>query len=349
MRKLKIGIDVSGLHEMSKTRGIGFYTENLYQALKKYTDNEVTILEKDNVGNGFDIIHFPYFDLFRNTLKLPSNIATVVTIHDVIPLVFPSHYPSGIKGRINLFKQKRALSRVQGVITDSNSSKKDITKYLKVPNEKIHVTHLAQSEQFKEIRDKAVLDEIRLKYVLPDRFAVYIGGVNWNKNLTNTAAACIDNGLDIFFIGKGFETKTQYDHPELKPFKAFLDKYANNPKVHILGFVEEEEMIGILNLATVALQPSFYEGFGLPILEAQSCGVPVITSNVSSMSEIAGDGALLVTPQNPGDIKAAIKSILENSNLRNTLIKKGRENVERFSWRKTAIETNKVYEEISEV
>lgn len=349
MRKLKIGIDVSGLHEMSKTRGIGFYTENLYQALKKYTDNEVTILEKDNVGNGFDIIHFPYFDLFRNTLKLPSNIATVVTIHDVIPLVFPSHYPSGIKGRINLFKQKRALSRVQGVITDSNSSKKDIAKYLKVPNEKIHVTYLAQSEQFKEIRDKAVLDEIRLKYVLPDRFAVYIGGVNWNKNLTNTAAACIDNDLDIFFIGKGFETKTQYDHPELKPFKDFLDKYSSNPKVHILGFVEEEEMIGILNLATVALQPSFYEGFGLPILEAQSCGVPVITSNVSSMSEIAGDGALLVTPQNLEEIKAAIKSILDSSNLRNTLIKKGRENVERFSWRKTAIETNKVYEEISEV
>lgn len=347
MKKLKVGIDIGGLHEMSKTRGIGFYTENLYQSLKKYTSHEIFLIMSYDRSTESDVIHYPYFDLFRNTLKPHTKIPIVVTIHDVIPLIFPKHYPIGIKGKINLYKQKRALNNVSTIVTDSQSSKKDIIKYLGVSSEKIQVIYLAPSESFKPIDNVIRLQEVKKRFNLPDKFAIYIGGINWNKNLIGIASACVEADLDIFFIGKGFETKTQYDHPELKPFKDFLDKYSNNPKVHILGFVEEEEMIGILNLATVALQPSFYEGFGLPILEAQSCGVPVICSKNSSMPEVAGSGALFVEPDELSSIKNAIVSVLSSPKLRVELAKKGMDNIKRFSWEKTARQTSSIYEKVT--
>src|SRR5688572_16382289 len=130
---MKVGIEISSLHSMSKGRGIGFYTQYLVESLKKYTDTEVVLLETPGQKEKVDLIHYPFFDFFRPTLKVSKDVPVVVTIHDVIPLLFPKHYPPGIKGRINLFRQKQALKKVKSVITDSQTSTNDVVEVFNFP------------------------------------------------------------------------------------------------------------------------------------------------------------------------------------------------------------------------
>lgn len=340
---MKVGIDISSLHSLSKGRGIGFYAQALIDSLKKHTDIEVKIIESVDQQQNVDLIHYPFFDFFRPTLKINRNIPTVVTIHDVIPLLFPKNYPPGIRGRVNLFLQKQSLNKVKAIITDSKSSTADVIKTLKIPQNKVHTVYLASSEHFKKLTDKEV-NERTNKFNLPEIFALYSGGVNWNKNLINQTEAALKSDIDLVLVGGGFANKNNLEHPEMKEFKQFLDKYQNNPKIHILGFVSDDELVGLINRAKALLFASQYEGFGLPILESQACGTPVITGNISSMPEVAGSGAVLVDPNSVDQISLRLKNIINNQADRNQLIKKGFENLENFSWKKTAAETLKVYQ-----
>jgi len=267
----------------------------------------------------------------------------VVTVHDVTPLVFPKAYPPGVRGQIKNFFQRQQLKKVDAIITDSEASKKDIIKYLKIDSAKIHPVYLAPGEQFKRISN---LGQVKEKFNLPEKFLLFVGSPNWNKNLVNLTQAAVDAGVDIVFAGKAFEKERKLEHIELRPFAQFLEKFEDNPLVHILGFVSDEDIVPLYNSASALMLPSFYEGFGLTILEAQACGVPVITSDVSSMPEVAGDSALMVDPEKVLEIKAAIEKVLGDEKLRKELVKKGEENVKRFSWKKTAEETDKVYQQI---
>lgn len=340
---MKIGINIKALHSYSSYRGIGLYTKQLIEALKKYTNEEIFIIEENDSQIKLDVIHFPFFDLFFHTLPIFKKFPTVVTVHDVIPLVFPNHYPSGIRGNINNFLQKIALKSSKAIITDSESSKRDILNYLGVRRDKVHRVYLAPSDNFRQIKDKIILANLKRKYELPDKFILYVGDVNWNKNLINMADACVMAKADLVLVGSAFEKQENLIHPELKSFSEFLKNFSQNPRIHILGFVPDEDLVSIYNLASILLLPSFYEGFGLPILEAQACGIPVITSNVSSMPEVADQGALLVNPYKVSEITEAIKKIINQSYFREQLIKEGLINVKRFSWKKTAQETVKVY------
>lgn len=341
---MKVGIDVSALNAMSKGRGIGFYTDNLVDALKKFTNLEIKVIENESEKDNIDLIHYPFFDFFKPTLKVSSNIPTVVTIHDVIPLLFPKHYPPGIKGRLNLIRQKLALRKVKAIITDSYSSTEDVKKIFSVNSNKVFTVYLDCHDSFKKVEDQSKIQSVLIKYHLPSIYLLYSGSINWNKNLLNQTKAAIEAGIDIVYIGSGFEKKENLDHPEMKSFKQFVEKYSHNSKVHILGFVPESDLLGLISGAKAVLYASFYEGFGLPILEAQSCGVPVITSKVSSMTEVAGDGALFVDPLDDKAILSAIKKIISDQKFAADLVKKGFLNTERFSWEKTAQETVKVYE-----
>lgn len=340
---MRVKIDISKLHKLSQQRGIGFYTRNLIEELKKNDHVDLKVVETTTDNRDCDVLHFPFFDLFRTTLPLSKYANTVVTIHDVIPLVFPQHYPPGIKGRLAFLKQKLSLKNVKAVITDSKASKKDIQKYLGVPENKIFPVYLAPGSQFKKITDENALSRTRSRFSLPDTFVLYTGSVNWNKNLLNIAQATVESGIDLVCVGGGFTTKEDLSHPELKSFKSFMEKFGDNPKVHILGFVENDDLVNIINLAKAVVQCSFYEGFGLPILEAQACGTPVITSNLASMPEVAGSGAILVDPNSSEQIKEAIIKMTSDELFRSNLIKKGFENLENFSWEKTAQETLEVY------
>lgn len=346
MEQIKISINSSPLSSGHKTRGIGFYTKNLLAYLKQIPELEIIEFTKLSEVKKTDVIHFPYFDLFQHSLSGNLKFPTVVTVHDVIPLVFPQHYPPGIKGFINLQLQKFSLKKMSAIITDSEASKKDIIKYLGIKPEKVYVIYLAPAGHFKIIDDKAELKKTAAKFQLPEKFALFSGSVNWNKNLLNLTASCLRAKIDLVLIGKDFESQDNLNHPEKRSYKQFLEKYSQNPLVHIKGFVEDEDLVKITNLATLVLLPSFYEGFGLPIVEAQACGIPVITSNMSSMPEAAGDGALFVNPKDVSQISQAILEIINNPGVVENLREKGLENIKRFSWKKVALDTIKVYRQI---
>ncbi len=343
---IKVGFNISPLKSGHKFRGVGAYTSRLLIELKKIPELEIKEFENLLEVNNVDLIHYPYFDLFSKTLPLRKKYSTIVTIHDVIPIVFPKHYPPGIRGKINFQYQRYALKSASAIITDSKSSKQDIEKYLSFPESKIFVTNLAASEDFKKINDQKILKKIKSKYNLPDQFVLYIGNVNWNKNLLNLAEGTIKSGYDLVLVGKSFENRNNLNHPELKSFAGFLDKYTDNPKIHILGFIEQDDLVPLMNLAKIFLFPSYYEGFGLPILEAQACEVPVITSNISSMSEVGGESVYYVDPNNVNEISDGIKKIMSDAKLYKSLVNKGLENIKKFNWKKTAHETVEIYEKI---
>lgn len=360
---MKIAFNTLPLSGGHRIRGVGFYTKNLLEQLKKMKGLDVIEFAKLAEVKNVELIHYPFFDLFRETIEI-SKIPVVVTIHDLTPLIFPDAYPPGIRGKLTFGKQKRALRNVQAIMTDSENSKKDIIKYLDVEKSKVFPIHLAPAKHFKQVEDKKRLSKVIEKYNLPNKFALFVGDVNYNKNIPNLIKSVTEAGINLVICGKqateieslitssraisGPRDLARFiirkPHPEVGHFREVLHAIRNSKQVIRLGFVSNEDLVVIYNLAQVLLLISFYEGFGLPILEAQACGTPVITSNISSMPEVAGEGAVFVNPYSVDQIAEAIRSATTNKKLRDKMIRKGFKNVKKFSWEKTAKETVKVYQ-----
>lgn len=339
---MKISIDVTRMHSLNKQRGVGFYIQSLLQSLKSYSKEEV-IFTEEYTSEKFDIIHYPFFDLYKKTLPIKKKYPTIVTIHDVTPLVFKDHYPSGLRGRLNFQFQKLALKNISAVMTDSEASKKDLVKYLPLKANQVYVVYPTPSSEYKTIKSLSKLSKIKRTYNLPDTFVIFGGSLNWNKNILNQIQAAVECKKHIVLFGKGWEQRDNLNHPELKSFKEFVEKYSTHSQVHIVGFIPTEDLVLLMNAAEMLLFASFYEGFGLPILESQLCGTPVITGNISSMPEIAGKGALLVNPNSVDSIKEAIMELSLNSSLKKKLINEGFKNAERFNLQSMADQAINVY------
>lgn len=340
---IKVAIDTNPLKFGHKGRGIGYYTTKLIEGLKQRVGLEVIEFSNIHQLEKVDVAHYPTFDFFKPTLPFLKKFPTVVTIHDITPLLFPKEYPPGIKGKLNLFYQSLSLKGVSAIITDSESSRKDIIRYFGVKKDIVFKIHLASDDSLKMVKDLEKLGKMREKYRLPERYAIFVGHANWNKNILNLVKGCLDSGLDLCLVGSDFTQNKNLDHPELRSLKLFFQDFNNNPKIHLLGGVPQEDLVYILNQAELLLLPSYYEGFGLPILEAQSCGVPVVTANTSSMPEIGGEGALFVDPYNSKSITQCILKITTDKRVRNDLIDKGFKNIKRFSLEKMIEETVEVY------
>lgn len=327
---IKIGFITSPLHDANAVRGVGAYTRCLLPELKKQAPNYgFEILEIKNLLNighwTLDIIHYPYFDLFRHTLPIFKTAKTVVTVHDVIPLEFPDHYPPGIRGWLNLQLQKLALSNVERVITVSYASVQAIRKYLLVPHKKLKLVYEAADPIFKKI------SRPKNKYNLPKRFVLYVGDVNYNKNIPSLIAAAQMAKLPLVIIGRQAAELEKLDHSHTE--LAHLSNL-NLESVLRLGFVPDADLVDIYNLATVYCQPSFAEGFGLPVVEALACGTPVACSNSSSLPEVAGDNATYFNPCDVDDMSRAIINA------------KPPKRKPMFSWKEAAKLTLMVYQEI---
>lgn len=337
---MKILIKSSNAH---KNRGIGFYTKNLIECLSKIRDIDLIESSKEALP---DLIHYTYFDLYSPPLFIDQKIPTVVTIHDLTPIVFSKHYPAGLKGQFNNYLQRLSLRNVKAILTDSLSSKIDLVKYWNIPEEKIFITPLGIASHFKVIKDQRRLEQVQAKFNLPKRFVIFTGNVNWNKNILGMAKACIESEIDLVIAGESFTSRANLDHTELASFKEFLEKYEQHQRIHILGFVSDDDLVALYNLAEATLLLSFYEGFGLTILESQACGTPVITSFTSSMPEVGKDAVLYVDPYRVEDIRKAIQKILTDQNLRDRLVEKGFENTQYFDWENTAKATYQVYKKV---
>lgn len=342
---MKIAIDVSPLHSGHKVRGVGFYLKHLQSALVEYfPDNDYTFFtNSEEIPHGVDIIHYPYFDPFFLTLPWKKKVRTVVTVHDLTPLVFPDAFPAGVKGNLRWQMQKFALSRTDGIVADSEASKKDIHRFTGISNKKIHVAYLAAGEEFKRVSDADVYS-ISKKYNLPKKFLLYVGDVTWNKNLPRLFEAVNSLGIPLVMIGKAlteqdFDTSNPWNHDRITLSKLVTD----NSLIMRLGFIPSEDLVAIYNAATVFVFPSLYEGFGLPVLEAMRCGTPVVTTKAGSLAEVAGDAALFVDPGSSDAIARGIEQVFTDRSLQDELSKKGYKQEEKFSWKKTASETLRVY------
>src|SRR5258706_752859 len=349
---MKIAIDVSPLSSGHSVRGVGFYLTNLLDGMKKYyPENEyVEFTNRNQIPPDVDVIHYPYFDPFSITLPINTNNKVIVTVHDLTPIVLPFLFPVGIKGKLFRKLQKYLVNKTKVIITDSLSSKKDIVKLIGINDKQVEAIYLAQPEHFRKIEEKNILQKVKTKYNLPDKFSLYVGDVTPNKNILNAAKAAILTDIPLVMVGKALiDDSIDLNHPWTKDVAAVraLAK-ENTDKIILLGFVPNEDLVAIYNLASVFVMPSLYEGFGLPILEAMSCGCPVITSERGSLPDVAGSAALYVNPENTESIAEGIKKIFNDLSLRKKLQKGGIIQANKFSWQKTAEETIKAYKKLLE-
>lgn len=342
---MKVAFDISPVKTGHRTRGIGSYTRKLADEFRSLNQKDIKFefFENPKSPPPADITHYPYFDLFFHTLPISQKTKRVVTIHDVIPLVFPEHFPAGIRGFINFFFQKIAIHNTDAVICDSETSKQDIAEKLFLAKKKIHVVYLAADDNFKKIDSKIGLMGVQKKYNLPREFAVYVGDVNWNKNIENLLYAIKIAKINLVMVGAAIANNNLAQTIEInkKIKKLNIEKF-----VQKIGYVGQNDLVAIYNLAMLTVLPSFYEGFGLPVLESMNCGTPVICSNVSSLSEIAA-AAVFCDPADPSDIASKINDVLNLSQKeRASLSEKSIKHASQFSWQKVIKETIDVYRSI---
>lgn len=344
---MKIAIDISPLSSGHKVRGVGFYLEHLKQALITYfpKHNYLFFNDRKELSGDIDVVHYPYFDPFFITLPINKKYKTVVTVHDLTPLVFPDHFPAGIKGNLRWQLQKHNLRKVDAIIADSFASKQDIVKIAGIAENKVDVAYLAAGEKFK--KSTKAESQIITKYKLPEKFALYVGDVTWNKNVPRLVKAAIEANIPLVMIGKSLTAKDfDASNPWNKDLVEVQKLTENNNTIYTLGFVPDEDLVAMYNAATVFVFPSIYEGFGLPVIEAMQSGCPVITTKGGSLEEVAGEAAYQINPYSEKDLAEALIKVFNNKSLQNELITKGLKQAVKFSWRKTAEETIEVYKKV---
>jgi glycosyltransferase involved in cell wall biosynthesis len=334
---MKIAIDSGPLSSGHSARGVGAYTRELLKALNM---SGVDVGSEDL--NKYDVVHFTSFKPFEVSIPFskPEGTKFVLTIYDLTPLIYPKHYPPGVKGRINWLINKYLIRKnIDAVITISETSKKDISRFIGIDPKKIHVTYLAPKSVFKT-KNVSGEDEIKKKYNLSDRFALYGSDINYNKNIPVLLKACKLAIIPLVMIGKDAKEVKNLDleHAELSHLKG-IDWTGTNR----LGYVPDEDLPAIYKLASVYVLPSLYEGFGMPMLEAFAAGTPVVAAKTQALLEIGEGAAVFADPKSPEDFAEKIQKVLTDKKLRDELIKAGKAVSEKFSWEKTAKETLKVY------
>lgn len=346
---MKIALDISPLQSGHKVRGVGFYLSHLKDALQRYYPeySYVYFTNRKTLHHPIDVVHYPYFDPFFLSLPIRKRLPTVITVHDLIPIKFSSHFPVGLKGMIYWQINKQILRKADAIIVDSKSSKKDVINLVGIPEQLIHVVYLAAGEEFRKFSKGRWEVQLRQKYNLPDFFALYVGDVTWNKNLPRIIQASLKANIPLVLVGKSIVQESfDRDHPwnhDLVKVKELLLRY---PSVQALGFVSDFDLVALMNLATVLVMPSLYEGFGLPVVEAMQCGTPVITSREGSLPEVGGDAVYYVDAYNENAIAKGMREIFSNPKLQYELGRKGLERSKIFSWQKTAEGTLQIYNHV---
>src|SRR5688572_13724025 len=371
MGAVRIGIDARKLHDF----GIGTYIRNLLRHLARLDrETEFVLLSRPadcealgalgenfravpetaanySVGEqisiplalwreGVTLFHAPHY-----VLPPLVRCRSVVTIHDCIHLMFPQYLPS----RLALIYARKSIElasrHATRVLTVSESSKRDILRFVDVPAGKIDVIYNAYDERFGvEPREEDVV-RVRERYQLHDEFVLYAGNVKPHKNLERLIEAfdlVRRRGLDHLKLVLIGDEISRYAALRRAVHRHQLHKY-----VRFLGYLPEETLAVMYRLAGVFVFPSLYEGFGLPPLEAMAGGTPVVTSNVSSLPEVAGDAAVLVDPYDPAAIADGIHRVLTDEGLRRDLRRRGLARATQFSWEASVRRVHEIYFEVA--
>jgi len=292
-----------------------------------------------------ELAHVPYFasPLFPTT-------PTVVTVHDLIPMLLPAYRGSTLV-RLYTLLVAIAAKRADMVLTDSQASKWDIVHLLDIPSERVRVIYLAADDIYQPVRDEHRLAAVRRKYGLPESYLLYLGGFDQRKNVPTLLKAFAqlakdsrsgDSRVSLVVAGRLPEKGSDF-FPDPRPI---VQELGIGEQVVFTGWVPEEDKPALYSGARALVFPSLYEGFGLPPLEALACGTPVIAFKRGSLPEIVGEGGLLVEPGDMEGLTEAMEKLLADDDLQTDLRQKGLAHAAKFSWEKTARETMAVYREV---
>lgn len=265
-----------------------------------------------------------------------KNTKTIVTIHDLIFLRFPEYY-SFIDRHIYKYKFKKACVNADRIIAVSECTKRDIVQYFRIPEAKIDVVYQGCDEQFKHKVEEHIKEKIRNKYSLPNKFILYLGSIESRKNLLLLAKALeyIKEPIEVIAIGK----RTPYANK----IEKYLKDRGLEKRMRMLHNVPFHELPAFYQMATTFVYPSFFEGFGIPLLEALNCGTPAIGATGSCLEEAGGPYSIYIDPNNPQELAQAIERTLTDAALREEMIKKGKEYACRFEKEVLAKDLLKVY------
>lgn len=275
-----------------------------------------------------------------------SPVKRVVTIFDLSYLRFPEMFQSKDLYQLTNWT-KQSIQKASQIITISQSSKKDIVKTYKIDPKKVTVCYPGYNqEQFHKISDSEAIKKVLEKYNIQGNYILFIGTVQPRKNLKRLiqAFAKIED-LKLVVVGKIHgEGRQAWKFEEIieLPKKLEIEE-----KVIFTGFVPNEDMLYLLNGATAFALPSLWEGFGIPVVDAMACGVPVIVSNVSSLPEVAGKAGLYVDPESVDQIEQSIRVISTDKKLHSKLSKLALEQSRKFSWKKMAKQVKDVFDQIA--
>ncbi|MEA3459496.1 MAG: glycosyltransferase family 1 protein, partial [Chloroflexota bacterium] len=327
---MRIGINAFFLKRPET--GSGQYTRHLLEALAKADSaNEYVLFSPGSAPRSFrirnlsenlaklwfeqisfpracrrlDLAHVPYFasPLFPTT-------PTVVTIHDLIPLILPA-YRGSLLMRAYTHLVAEAAKRADAVIADSQASKRDTIRLLGIPPERVHVVYLAADEAFRLLGDDALMAAVRRKYNLPPSYFLYLGGFDQRKNIPTLLRAFVLLGskhVKIVIAGR----LPERDTPFFPNPRRLVCEFGLEGKVTFTGWVPEEDKPALYSGARAFIFPSLYEGFGLPVLEAMTCGTPVIASDRTSLPEVVGEGGILVNPEDAEGMVEAMEVLLDD-------------------------------------
>ena len=285
-------------------------------------------------------------DLFhglRYHVPAASKTQIVTTFHDIFARVLPDTFSPEVLAERELW-YRLAMARSDRIIASSAATKDDIVRHYGVSEEKIVVVHLAASSAFKPITEHTVLDQVRRRYHIDYDYILALGSHPIRKNTERIfrALAQLTQGDEcnykLVLFGVGEQQK--------KKWAPLIEHLGLSNHVIFLHPVTDEDLPALYSMAELFVYPSLYEGFGIPIVEAMSCGAPVITSNMSSMSEVAGDAARLIDPLSVDELTKAIRSLLTNKAALRELAKLSLKRAQEFSWERTARQTMAVYESI---
>jgi glycosyltransferase involved in cell wall biosynthesis len=260
-----------------------------------------------------------------HVLPLVHPRASLVTVHDLGYLYFPEAHPW--RQRLYLDLSTRWNARVAAyILADSEATKADLVARCGTPPDKIAVAYPGRDETLAPVRDPAAIAAVKARYSIAGDYFLYLGTLQPRKNLARLIAAFAEVVSEAVLVLAG---KRGWLYTDLF---AQVRRLGLEGRVLFPGYVPDEDKAGLLSGALAFVFPSLYEGFGLPVLEAQACGCPVITSTTSSLPEVAGDAAFLVDPGDASTITAGMARVAADPALRETLIARGYANVRRFSW-----------------
>lgn len=363
---MKIAFDAKRV--FSSVSGLGNYSRDLVRILSEFfPENQYILISKKTSEKGNEIVkrsNVVYFKTSKGTLsrqfkmgkdaqnlgadifhglsgELPLKwnnkpIKKVVTIHDLIFERYPEYY-TWLDRRIHFWKFKKAAVSADKIIAISEQTKLDIIHYLKVPESKIEVIYQGCHQAFKENQSQEFINEVKEKFQLPERFMLNVGTIEPRKNLLNVVKALKGTQIPLIVVGT---KKPKY----FKLVKDEIDK--NKIDVQFLTGVSMSELAVIYKLADIFIYPSFFEGFGIPVIEALFSKTVVITSNTSCLPEAGGKDSVYVDPKNYLDIQAKIKFLWDNESERKRRADKGFDFVQKFNDEPIANELMNLYQRI---